>query len=140
MRTIERFKIVRTQRAPQARVRTRLLDLEHEQADFLVDALTSTMTLHHIEDTETLLSSFFNLLKPGGQIALADLDMEPGDFHSDNAGVRHFGFDRKRLREMLAAAGFVDIEDTTAYTVHKDRPRGRADYPIFLFTGRKPIR
>jgi ubiquinone/menaquinone biosynthesis C-methylase UbiE len=127
-------------KVPQARVRTRLLDLEHEQPDFAVDALTSTMTLHHIEDIGTLFCSFFNLLRPGSPIALADLDTEPGDFHSDNAGVHHFGFDRNYLRGMLTAAGFVDVEVATAYTIHKERSEGQASYPVFLFTGRKPAR
>ena len=122
---------------PEARIKTRRLDLEHEQADFKVDVVTSTMTLHHVADTQALFNAFFAMLKPGGQIALADLDTEPGDFHPDNTGVQHFGFERELLRQKLSTAGFIDLNVSTAYTIAKEKPEGSRNYPVFLFTGRK---
>ena len=51
------------------------------------------------------------LLRPGGRIALSDLDTEDGTFHSAEAeGIHHQGFDRAALAELARNAGFVDVE------------------------------
>lgn len=42
------------------------------------DLIVSAMALHHVEDTERVFRTFAQHLKPGGQIALADLDREDG--------------------------------------------------------------
>jgi 2-polyprenyl-3-methyl-5-hydroxy-6-metoxy-1,4-benzoquinol methylase len=42
------------------------------------DLIFSGMALHHVPDTDALLSAFIRLLAPGGFIALADLDTEDG--------------------------------------------------------------
>jgi hypothetical protein len=78
------------------------------------------------------------LLKPRGQIAFADLDSEDGAFHGDNTGVFHLGFDRAQLRELLLAAGFIDVRDATATVVHKEiEGQGPRDFPIFLISARR---
>jgi hypothetical protein len=71
-------------------------------------------------------------LRPGGRIALADLDREDGTFHSsDVTDVFHLGFDRADLKAQLAQAGFDDVSDTTAFVHH----RNDRDYPVFLVSG-----
>jgi len=98
------------------------------------DAVVSAMALHHVQDTDRLLGSFRTHLKPGGQLALADLDSEDGTFHPpDTDGVFHHGFDREELRRKLEAAGFEAVRFWTAVEV--TREDGRA-YPVFLVTAR----
>ena len=98
------------------------------------DLVASAMTLHHVADVEMLFTKFFELLAPGGHLALADLDAEDGSFHGNSAGVYHCGFDRMAFAKQLAAAGFHGIRfDTAARTVKN----GRA-YTIFLAAARKP--
>jgi hypothetical protein len=76
-----------------------------------------------------MVQSLAEHLKPGGQVALADLDSEPGTFHpTEMQGVFHSGFDRAALQSILAKHGFHDIRFTTAITVQKE---GR-QYPVFL--------
>ncbi len=98
------------------------------------DLIMSAMALHHVEDTDKLLQRFAEHLKPGGMIALADLDKEDGSFHPENTeGVYHSGFDRDALQTLLEKQGFEDIHFHTAHRVKK----GDKDYPIFLLTARK---
>jgi tRNA (cmo5U34)-methyltransferase len=122
--------------------RTMLLDLEEKRADAELprfDVVVSSMAMHHIADTGALLRSFFSMLVPKGRIALADLDRERGDFHSDNTGVQHFGFDRDQLEALAAAAGFDEVATRTAYRMTKTTAAGiEREFPLFLLTGRRP--
>jgi tRNA (cmo5U34)-methyltransferase len=119
-----------------------LLDLERGRQDVDLppfDVVVSSMAMHHIADTGVLLSSFFAFLKPAGRIALADLDTEPGDFHADNTGVEHFGFDRGKLEALASKAGFAGIATSTAYRMRKQTAAGaEREFPIFLLTAARP--
>jgi cyclopropane fatty-acyl-phospholipid synthase-like methyltransferase len=97
------------------------------------DVIVSSMTLHHIADIPGMLTRLFSLLRPGGQIALADLDAEDGTFHTEDTGVFHHGFERTWLQEQAEKAGFVEVRLDTAGVVHK--PQG--NYPVFLLTASK---
>ncbi len=98
------------------------------------DLVISAMAMHHLPDTAALIQTFADHLKPGGRLALADLDTEDGSFHPDKAaGVFHHGFDRAELQAMLEMHGFADIRFFTAHTVMKD---GKG-YPVFLVTAAK---
>lgn len=97
------------------------------------DGIVSSMTLHHIADIPGLLARFYQLLQPGGFIALADLDAEDGSFHSEDTGVFHPGFARETLAAQARAAGFTQVTVGDASVIRK--PQG--DYPVFLLTGRR---
>lgn len=106
------------------------------------DLIYSSMTLHHVEDVPGLLKVLAGHIKPGGRIALADLDAEDGSFHAGNVqGVAHHGFERATFAGWLDAAGFADVRFSTAYTVHKEHADGTAgNYPIFLAVAGRPAR
>jgi len=98
------------------------------------DLIMSAMAMHHVKDTAELMSSFSEHLKPGGKIALADLDKEDGSFHpADVEGVYHDGFERSEIENVLKSSGFSNISFVTAHTVDKE---GKS-YPIFLVTADK---
>lgn len=100
--------------------------------------ITSSMTLHHVKDLGPLLDQFNGHLAPGGHLAVADLDLDDGEFHEDSTGVFHNGFDRKKLREEFQKAGFTDIKDKTAATMVKPvKGGGSREFSIFLMTGSK---
>ncbi len=100
------------------------------------DLIVSAMAMHHVEDTNALLRALFAHLRPGGRVALADLDTEEGDFHPPGAeGIYHTGFDREALAAQLRSAGFVDPHIETACEVTKESKR----YTIFLATGTRPV-
>jgi SAM-dependent methyltransferase len=99
------------------------------------DIAISLLVLHHLSDTGAALAAILRLLRPGGQLALADLDTEDGSFHAKDAeGIFHLGFDRRALADLAASAGFVDVAFTTATEIEDDGHR----YPLFLLVARRP--
>jgi 2-polyprenyl-3-methyl-5-hydroxy-6-metoxy-1,4-benzoquinol methylase len=98
------------------------------------DLIVSSMALHHVADLAALFARFHAHLRPGGRVALADLDREDGTFHGPGVtDVFHLGFDREALKRLLAEAGFDELPDTTAFVHHR---HGR-DYPVFLIRGHR---
>jgi 2-polyprenyl-3-methyl-5-hydroxy-6-metoxy-1,4-benzoquinol methylase len=113
----------------KGKVETLCQDITRKPLGRQFDVIVSAMAMHHIQDTDHMVQSLAEHLKPGGQVALADLDTEPGTFHPpEMQGVFHSGFDRAALQSILAKHGFHDIRFTTAITVQKE---GR-QYPVFL--------
>ena len=110
------------------------VDITRSPLDARFDLVISAMAMHHVPDTAGLIQCFADHLKPGGRLALADLDTEDGSFHPDDAaGVFHHGFDRGELQGLLELHGFGDIRFFTAHTVVKDDMQ----YPVFLVTATK---
>lgn len=98
------------------------------------DLIMSAMAMHHVEHTDNMIQKFAEHLKPGGRIALADLDSEDGGFHSTpTEGVFHLGFDRHEFEKKLKKYGFSDIHFVTAHIAE----RQNGNYPIFLALGIK---
>ena len=101
------------------------------------DLIVSSMVLHHIPDVPQAIQRLRPCLRPGGWIALADLDSEDGTFHSDSTGVYHHGLDREEVCRWLQDAGFVDATAREAYRIVRPAADGKTrEYPVFLVTGR----
>ena len=100
------------------------------------DLIVTSMTLHHVPDTDHILRIFHDLLQPGGYLCIADLDQEDGSFHGPEVDVHH-GFDRAELRRRAAEAGLADIQFQTVFSIAKERESGTRDYPVFLMTARR---
>ncbi|HJW23202.1 MAG TPA: class I SAM-dependent methyltransferase [Candidatus Limnocylindrales bacterium] len=99
------------------------------------DIAVSLLLLHHVEDTRGALAGVARLLRPGGRMALSDLDTEDGTFHTAEAeGIHHLGFDRDVLRSLAEGAGFEDVRLSTAGEMEREGRR----YPLFLLVGRRP--
>jgi cyclopropane fatty-acyl-phospholipid synthase-like methyltransferase len=108
-------------------------DLSSETLERKFDGIISSMTIHHLENTPSLLSKLYDMLNKDGFIAIADLDSEDGSFHSDNIGVFHYGFDRHLLAQHAQEAGFKDVTFSLASTISKPH----ADFTVFLMTAVK---
>lgn len=119
----------------RARVRTLRFDLVADPPPGEpFDLAISLLVLHHVADTDAALAALHRLLKPGGWLALADLDAEDGSFHGgDNEGIHHLGFERTGLADRARAAGFTEVKLGTATELERD---GRS-YPLFLLTARR---
>ncbi len=102
------------------------------------ELIYSSMVLHHVPDYATVVARLAAALTPGGYLALADLDLEDGDFHGPGEDVAHAGIDRELLQEQLRQLGLEEVRVVTAHHIRKQRGGGEKVYPVFLVTGRRP--
>ena len=101
------------------------------------DLVVSSMVLHHLPDVSPVLQRLRPSLRPGGWIALADLDSEDGSFHPEMKGVYHKGLDRGEVCRWLEQAGFLDVTVRNAHTITRPATDGAIrQYGVFLATGR----
>jgi len=108
-------------------------DTEAEKLGGPYDLIVSSMTLHHVADVAALFHQFTQHLRPGGQVALADLDEEDGSFHDASVTIHHRGFSRDQIQIWLKGAGFQEIRVETATITQKE---GK-NYPLFLASARR---
>ncbi len=101
------------------------------------DLIVSSMVLHHLPDVPLVLRHLLPALRPGGWIALADLDSEDGTFHADPTGIFHHGFERATVCRWLEESGFADASSREAYRITRPGADGvMRTYPVFLVTAR----
>lgn len=103
------------------------------------DLVYTMMTLHHITDTQQILTQFYELLNPDGYLCVADLDKEDGSFHGHDVNDVHKGFDRNKLANLAEKAGFANIQFSTADKMERDvNKKGETKtFPIFLMVAQK---
>lgn len=112
-------------------------NLETSTSEKKYDLIYNQMVLHHIHDVEAIFEKFYDMVLPGGFLAIADLYSEDGSFHS-NGFDGHLGFDPQKLKEKLLAAGFSQVKAEQCYSVERINPDGsNRSYPIFLLTASK---
>ncbi len=123
------------------RMRTQKLDLGRDPIpDSRYHLIVVNMVMHHVDPIETLLTAFYKMLLPGGTLAIADLDTEPGVFHGPDvaASVYHHGFDRGALKDQLCRAGFVDVNDVTVHVIRKPIVGGEMrEFSVFMIGGHR---
>lgn len=120
-------------------VKTCFLDIEKDGIrEGRYNLIVSSMTFHHIKNITYVLNKLYNVLLPEGILCIADLDTDDGQFHENNDGVFHSGFDRKNLNNIIQEAGFRNIECQTAAKLTKPvHGGGEREFTIFLITGLK---
>ena len=91
------------------------------------------MTLHHIEVLKDFFTTAYDLLDDNGSIAIADLESEDGTFHSDNAGVFHFGFEKDTLCNIVKECGFQNVRLENVTSINKPHNT----FEVFLLTANK---
>jgi 2-polyprenyl-3-methyl-5-hydroxy-6-metoxy-1,4-benzoquinol methylase len=103
------------------------------------DAIVSNMVFHHIEDISHVLARFAAWLRPGGWVAISDLEPENGTFHADDRHVFHHGIDPSWLTAQMEAVGFTVHTVHIVHTVHKplEGTTQMREYPIFLLAAQK---
>ena len=119
-------------------IQTVCAEIENVELPATFDIIFTSMALHHIAETEPVLLKFSELLKPGGIVAIADLDAEDGSFHKPGSGEKHHGFERAALQEDLLRLGFSNISYSTVHTISKTmKDNSSKDFSVFLATARK---
>jgi len=82
------------------------------------DLIISQMVLHHVIDVDELIRKFYEMLNPGGYIAIADLYPEDGSFHGGGFSG-HNGFDIMELSELIRKHGFLNIDHNNCFVIKK---------------------
>ena len=120
-------------------VEVRLWDLEARTfAETAFDLVMSSMTLHHLRDVPLVLRRLSALLRPGGWLAVADLDKEDGSFHGAAQDVFHQGFERRQIAGWLECAGLTQVSVTDAHSLAKPSSNEEVrSYGVFLATGQR---
>ena len=108
------------------------MDLCTQELTQTFDGIISSMTMHHIDDVPAMFTKMHLMMKPGGFIALADLETEDGSFHTEDTGVFHFGFSADDLIRFATDAGFKNAEVSVASVISKPQ----MDYPVLLLTAK----
>jgi len=101
------------------------------------DIIYTALTLHHIEDIETILARFYKMLNNSAFLCVAELDKEDGSFHGPDFHG-HKGFDRDEMKNLFERAGFKNVRVDTCYEIKRITEQNQnVSYPVFLMTGEK---
>jgi ubiquinone/menaquinone biosynthesis C-methylase UbiE len=111
-------------------------DLEHSDYNGeKFDLIFTQMVLHHVNDIESIIKRFSNLLNQGGYLAIADLYEEDGSFHGEGFNG-HKGFNIESFSEIIKKNNFASISNRTCFTIDRkisDSETKRFD--VFLLIG-----
>jgi 2-polyprenyl-3-methyl-5-hydroxy-6-metoxy-1,4-benzoquinol methylase len=119
-------------------ISTKKIDILSESYEVKHDMIYTLMVLHHVKDTEVIISKFNSLLNMGGYLCIADLEEEDGSFHSHIPGFDgHNGYNLKKLSDLLKLYGFTIIEIKTCFTITKGTGDLYKEYPVFVLIARK---
>lgn len=100
--------------------------------------LLTQMVLHHVINLDKLLSRFFDLVLPGGYLAIADLYTEDGSFHGKNF-TGHKGFDTDLLADKLRQIGFANVSARKCFTINKITSDSETrNFDVFLMVAYRP--
>lgn len=102
------------------------------------DIIFTLLTMHHIPNTDGILEKFYDVLNPGGILAIIDLEKEDGSFH-DGDFDGHLGFNKANLEDHLKNNGLKAQDYMEIYRITKKLENGvERDYPLFLSISKKP--
>jgi tRNA (cmo5U34)-methyltransferase len=94
-------------------------DLEHElYKNGKFDLIFTQMVLHHIEDIDSIIGKFRELLNNGGYLAIADLYEEDGSFHGEGF-TGHNGFNIDKMAGTIESNSFGDIVHNTCFVIER---------------------
>jgi len=103
------------------------------------DLIFNQMVLHHINNTENIIYKFYNMLNPGGFLAIADLFPEDGSFHGKDF-TGHKGFDPEELSKLLIKAGFTNISYRKCFVIEKKISDSESKhFDLFLILSQRAV-
>lgn len=112
------------------------LPIENNTVDFVF----ANMYLHHVEDPASAIKEMVRILKPGGKIAITDLDEHNFEFLKTEHFDRWMGFKREDVHNWLLLAElknvFVDCAGGNCCTTSECGCED-ASISIFVATGEK---
>jgi ubiquinone/menaquinone biosynthesis C-methylase UbiE len=118
-------------------LKTLICDLETEDYEGKFDLIFTQMVMHHVNDTEKIISKFSKLLNSEGHLVIADLYEEDGSFHGEGF-TGHNGFNIDKLSDTLKGNNFSDLSHRTCFVIdRKISETGSKKFEVFLLDGKK---
>ena len=119
-------------------LKTLNFDLEHsDHKGGKFDLIFTQMVLHHVLDIENIIRKFYNLLNPGGFLAIADLYKEDGSFHGEGF-TGHKGFDVEILAEQIIKHGFKSVSHQKCFVINKKFSDNKTKhFDVFLLIAKR---
>jgi len=112
-----------------------MADIPH---DLNADYIFMSLVLHHIKDTEAILSCLYNMLNNAGHLIIVDLNPDGGGFHANHGDFDgHNGFEQSTLVNMSKKIGFRKAESKTFYYDSKIVNDREAPYSLFILDAEK---
>lgn len=117
-------------------IQINLMNELYEEEKF--DLIYTSLTLHHIPDTEKIIKIFYNLLNENGMLCIVDLDKEDGSFHINQKDFNgHNGFEHKYMENIFKSVGLSNIKSDTFYNGEKIYKEKIIPYSLFYTVGYK---
>lgn len=117
-------------------IQINLMNELYEEEKF--DLIYTSLTLHHIPDTEKIIKIFYNLLNENGMLCIVDLDKEDGSFHINQKDFNgHNGFEHKYMENIFESVGLSNIKSDTFYNGEKIYKEKIIPYSLFYTVGYK---
>jgi ubiquinone/menaquinone biosynthesis C-methylase UbiE len=108
-----------------------------EYKDGKFDLIFSQMVLHHVNDVDNIIKTFYGLTNVGGYLAIADLYEEDGSFHGDGF-TGHKGFNMDDLSGILMKNGFSGVSHKKCFVIERKISESETKfYEVFLMTAKR---
>jgi ubiquinone/menaquinone biosynthesis C-methylase UbiE len=108
--------------------------------DSAVDYSFANMYLHHVEQPATAIKEMVRIVKPGGRVAITDLDEHTFEFLVTEQHDRWMGFKREDIQRWFEEAGLKNVSVVSANATccsDSECKTVRAEVSIFLAVGVK---
>jgi len=108
------------------------LDVEKEgELPYKVDTIILSLVLHHIEDSQQVLSKLYDSLNEGGQLLIVEMEKQ-----GNPSGRHDHGIDRSALTKDLSKLGYSDIQSKVFYDGNLESD-GQAAADRFVLSARR---
>ena len=115
-----------------------MFDLESsDYSEKKFDFIFTQMVLHHVGNIDNILNRFYNLLNPGGYLAIADLYKEDGSFHGDGF-QGHNGFDIAEFSDKIAQVDLKTLSHGECFVINRKISETETrEFPVFLLVAKR---